>query len=101
MADEIDLTLKVPVELILREYECPICFELLDDAYLTKCGHYFCKGCIQECLNLKHECPTCKSETTIEEAVKDFHSDMVIKLLVTEKEKASKNYYEGVLGDVI
>jgi len=26
---------------------------------------------------------------------------MVIKLLVTEKEKASKNYYEGVLGDVI
>ena len=31
-----------------KEYECPICMDIIegDQLHITKCGHFFCKGCI-------------------------------------------------------
>lgn len=31
-----------------KEYECPICLGVIEgaDLHITKCGHFYCKGCI-------------------------------------------------------
>jgi hypothetical protein len=31
-----------------KEYECPICLGIIEgaDLHITKCGHFYCKGCI-------------------------------------------------------
>lgn len=31
---------------------CPVCFELIDEAYVTRCGHSFCYACIAKSVEL-------------------------------------------------
>ena len=40
--------------------ECPICLDVFKTPIKTKCGHVFCKGCIEEALRHDPYCPTCK-----------------------------------------
>lgn len=40
---------------------CAICFEE-KSLSITSCGHIYCKDCITEWLNKRHNCPTCKKE---------------------------------------
>ena len=49
--DEIDLN-----------QNCSICFDTLSNPSLTPCGHIFCKDCLEMCLDVKKECPMCKSD---------------------------------------
>ena len=28
------------------DYICPICFDLISEAHITKCGHTFCYSCL-------------------------------------------------------
>lgn len=30
-------------EVLLNEYNCLVCFSQVEDCYITKCGHLFCK----------------------------------------------------------
>ncbi|CAF0794450.1 unnamed protein product [Brachionus calyciflorus] len=40
--------------------ECPICLDNVSDAKkLNKCGHIFCKSCIDKSFNVKQVCPLC------------------------------------------
>ena len=101
MEQDIDLNIKISADLVLKEFECPVCFGIIHDACLTKCGHTFCKGCIEECLNRRHECPNCKMETRIEEVTRNFGVDAIIsnfylEIVLNEKEKATKAYYENI-----
>ena len=41
-----------------QEDECPICFEIFRDPQKLPCGHWFCKGCVQELR--QNACPTCR-----------------------------------------
>ncbi|KAJ0082541.1 hypothetical protein Patl1_09835 [Pistacia atlantica] len=38
---------------------CPICMEIIKDAFLTACGHSFCYMCIFTHLRNKNDCPCC------------------------------------------
>ncbi|XP_069363757.1 uncharacterized protein [Maniola hyperantus] len=38
---------------------CPVCFELIDEAYVTRCGHSFCYACIAKSVELHRRCPKC------------------------------------------
>ncbi|KAG1678928.1 E3 ubiquitin-protein ligase COP1 [Nymphon striatum] len=40
-------------------FVCPICFDLIEEAYMTKCGHSFCYECIQNSLTHSNRCPKC------------------------------------------
>lgn len=42
-----------------HDYLCPVCFEILDEAHVTKCGHTFCLKCIVESLAETNRCPQC------------------------------------------
>ena len=41
------------------ELLCPICFELLDEAHMTPCGHTFCHACVTKALSQSLRCPKC------------------------------------------
>uniref|UniRef100_A0A1B6JH28 RING-type domain-containing protein n=1 Tax=Homalodisca liturata TaxID=320908 RepID=A0A1B6JH28_9HEMI len=42
-----------------NDFLCPICFELIDEAYITRCGHTFCHECISKSLENSGRCPKC------------------------------------------
>uniref|UniRef100_A0A8D2MQB6 COP1 E3 ubiquitin ligase n=1 Tax=Zonotrichia albicollis TaxID=44394 RepID=A0A8D2MQB6_ZONAL len=37
----------------------PICFDMIEEAYMTKCGHSFCYKCIHQSLEDNNRCPKC------------------------------------------
>ena len=48
-------------------YECPICYLHmdLDKTVITPCGHAFCDSCIVKHMQMKNQCPLCRSYFTI------------------------------------
>ncbi|KAM9286566.1 LON peptidase N-terminal domain and RING finger protein 1 isoform 2-T2 [Cariama cristata] len=59
-----DMTLAfgtVPEDLIdVSDFECSLCMRLFFEPVTTPCGHTFCKGCLQRCLDHAPQCPLCK-----------------------------------------
>lgn len=41
------------------DYSCPVCYELIHEAHITKCGHSFCYSCVSRALESKTSCPKC------------------------------------------
>ncbi|KAG8236675.1 hypothetical protein J437_LFUL014403 [Ladona fulva] len=44
-----------------NDYLCPICFDLIEEAHITRCGHTFCFRCICRSLEASSRCPKCNS----------------------------------------
>lgn len=42
-----------------NDFVCPVCFEMIDEAYMTTCGHSFCYQCIVNSLEESNRCPKC------------------------------------------
>lgn len=42
-----------------NDFLCPICFELIEEAHITRCGHTFCFACIARSLETYGRCPKC------------------------------------------
>ena len=42
-----------------KDLLCPICMQIIKDAFLTSCGHSFCYMCIITHLRNKSDCPCC------------------------------------------
>lgn len=59
-----------PARGALKPPECPVCMEPLQGlsspkvAMMTPCGHLFCSVCLNEALQTKNECPTCRKSVT-------------------------------------
>lgn len=50
------------------EETCSICLDTIDDLFVTNCGHYFHKHCIDTWLNTSNNCPLCRTnDITIQE----------------------------------
>lgn len=49
-----------------EKFECPLCYEEKDDNVMTKCGHKFCKCCINSYMKnkLNFVCPLCRDINT-------------------------------------
>lgn len=43
------------------DFLCPICFELIEEAHITRCGHTFCYSCISRALETFSRCPKCST----------------------------------------
>ncbi len=55
-----------------RSLVCPVCMELMRDAFLTRCGHSFCYQCLTHVFRQKHACPTCSSYITEDSIFPNF-----------------------------
>lgn len=63
--------------IINNAYECLICYETSIDSRIvvaTRCGHIFCKECIDKWISVASTCPMCKSV---------IHKDKLIRLYGT------------------
>jgi SNF2 family DNA or RNA helicase len=55
-----------PIVPKLPEDSCPICMSEFDNVVVTDCGHYYCKECILNALNMsKKTCPMCRQSLSM------------------------------------
>ncbi|GFH47121.1 hypothetical protein CTEN210_03596 [Chaetoceros tenuissimus] len=55
----------------VHDTSCPICFEIFNDPHIVpECCHRFCKGCIEEALEYRRECPICRARVTSRRALR-------------------------------
>lgn len=52
-----------------KDFLCPICFQTMEDAFLTYCGHSFCYTCIMTHLNNRNNCPSCARYLTNDQLI--------------------------------
>ncbi|KAI3495159.1 hypothetical protein L1887_37359 [Cichorium endivia] len=62
-----------------KDLLCPICMQIIKDAFLTSCGHSFCYLCIVTHLQNKSDCPSCASYLTTTQIFPNF---LLNKLLI-------------------
>ncbi|KAM6572561.1 E3 ubiquitin-protein ligase COP1 isoform X1 [Cannabis sativa] len=68
----------VPAELD-KDFLCPICMQMIKDAFLTACGHSFCYMCIITHLRNKNDCPCCALYLTTKQLFPNFLLDKLLK----------------------
>lgn len=94
MSDDI----QIPLKPLLEEFVCPICFDTIKDAHMTPCGHNFCRQCIDECLNVKRECPVCHyAPLAPENLVKNRSLDNILVIANDQKEKALNSNFQALV----
>ncbi|GFH43892.1 hypothetical protein CTEN210_00365 [Chaetoceros tenuissimus] len=77
-------------ENIYKEFECPICLDVLNNAFLIpECCHRFCEGCIHKSIaSGNNECPTCRVHITTKRSLrKDAMVDSLLKIVGNLKAK--------------
>ncbi|XP_051135774.1 E3 ubiquitin-protein ligase COP1-like isoform X2 [Andrographis paniculata] len=62
-----------------KELLCPICMQIIKDAFLTACGHSFCYMCIFTHLQNKSDCPCCSQFLTPSQLFPNFLLDKLLK----------------------
>ncbi|KAK6133240.1 hypothetical protein DH2020_033001 [Rehmannia glutinosa] len=60
------------VEEVDKDVLCPICMQIIKDAFLTACGHSFCYMCIVTHLQNKSDCPCCSHFLTTNHLYPNF-----------------------------
>ncbi|GMP73327.1 hypothetical protein CsSME_00031111 [Camellia sinensis var. sinensis] len=55
-----------------KDFLCPICMQIIKDAFLTACGHSFCYMCIVTHLRNKSDCPCCSHYLTTNHLFPNF-----------------------------
>lgn len=61
-----------------NDYMCPICFDLIEEAYITRCGHTFCYSCIVTSIETKDRCPKCNFTLSRQDIFPNFLLDELI-----------------------
>ncbi|XP_065829192.1 E3 ubiquitin-protein ligase COP1-like [Oscarella lobularis] len=67
------------------DYLCPICFDVINEAYITKCGHSFCHVCITKSLKESNRCPKCN--LIVEKPDFIFPNFTLNELILKQKQK--------------
>lgn len=60
-----------------KDFLCPICMQIIKDAFLTACGHSYCYMCIFTHLRNKSDCPCCSRFLTPKLIFPNFALDKV------------------------
>ncbi len=89
--------IKVDSGELLSVLECSVCCSEYTDPMLTKCGHTFCRGCIEECINRNHECPECKRTLSKDDLAKNIQIERIQRQIQELHNKAKNEIVENVL----
>jgi len=65
-----------------NDFVCPICFDLLKEAHMTRCGHTFCHECIMKCFETNSRCPKCNCD--LENRQGDIFPNFLLNELVAK-----------------
>ncbi|XP_074545189.1 E3 ubiquitin-protein ligase COP1 isoform X3 [Halichoeres trimaculatus] len=70
-----------------NDFVCPICFEMIEEAYMTKCGHSFCFRCIRQSLEDSNRCPKCNY---IVDNVDQLYPNFLVNELILKQKQRSE-----------
>lgn len=72
-----------------NDYICPICFDIIDEAYMTPCGHTFCGKCIKTCIEQISRCPRCNTSIDNDEQIfpNVMLNELILKYKIKQEEK--------------
>ncbi|KNA04927.1 hypothetical protein SOVF_195150 [Spinacia oleracea] len=62
-----------------KDFLCPICMQIIKDAFLTACGHSYCYMCIFTHLRNKNDCPCCSRFLTPKLIFPNFALNKILK----------------------
>lgn len=68
---------------------CSICYEEVNDIFITKCNHSFCKACLNKWLMQKNSCPLCRKILTM--TAKEFRWKSALRMIVPFLNHAIQN----------
>ncbi|XP_059607410.1 E3 ubiquitin-protein ligase COP1-like isoform X1 [Phlebotomus argentipes] len=74
---------------------CPICFEMISEAHITKCGHTFCYQCIVKSIESTKRCPKCCFALPTQELI--FPNFLLNELVAKQRLRLATN--EQLMGD--
>uniref|UniRef100_A0A8C9EIK8 COP1 E3 ubiquitin ligase n=1 Tax=Pavo cristatus TaxID=9049 RepID=A0A8C9EIK8_PAVCR len=70
----------------------PICFDMIEEAYMTKCGHSFCYKCIHQSLEDNNRCPKCNYVVdNIDHLYPNF---LVNELILKQKQRSEEKRFK-------
>ncbi|CAG8703347.1 418_t:CDS:2, partial [Racocetra persica] len=90
-------------ELLLKELECQVCYQLFMDPITTPCGHTYCKSCLTRSLDHSDRCPLCRYQLhnynsvlnqPINKTVNIFISQLYPSLLADRRQSARNELYD-------
>ncbi|XP_064457745.1 E3 ubiquitin-protein ligase COP1-like isoform X2 [Ornithodoros turicata] len=67
------------------DFLCPICFDVIEEAHMTPCGHTFCYKCITTGLEYNNRCPKCNF--VIEKKEQVYPNFLLNELITKYKQK--------------
>ncbi|GAB4826528.1 coatomer subunit alpha, variant 2 [Ancistrocladus abbreviatus] len=67
-----------------KEFQCPICMQIMKDAFLTACGHSYCYMCIATHLRNKNDCPRCGRFLSNSLIFPNFALDKLVKKMSSQ-----------------
>ncbi|XP_049780505.1 E3 ubiquitin-protein ligase COP1-like isoform X2 [Schistocerca cancellata] len=79
------------------DYLCPVCFELIEEAHITRCGHTFCYRCISKSVESCGRCPKCGFSLSSREQV--FPNFLLNELVSKYKSKVMGTSEAGLTRD--
>ncbi|MFT7801649.1 E3 ubiquitin-protein ligase RFWD2 isoform X3 [Arapaima gigas] len=71
-----------------NDFVCPICFEMIEEAHMTKCGHSFCNKCIRQSLEDSNRCPKCNY--IIDNVDQLYPNFLVNELILKQKQRSEE-----------
>ncbi|XP_041697979.1 E3 ubiquitin-protein ligase COP1 isoform X1 [Coregonus clupeaformis] len=71
-----------------NDFVCPICFEMIEEAHMTKCGHSFCYKCIRQSLEDTNRCPKCNY--IIDNVDQLYPNFLVNELILKQKQRSDE-----------
>ncbi|XP_072199625.1 E3 ubiquitin-protein ligase COP1 isoform X4 [Excalfactoria chinensis] len=75
-----------------NDFVCPICFDMIEEAYMTKCGHSFCYKCIHQSLEDNNRCPKCNYVVdNIDHLYPNF---LVNELILKQKQRSEEKRFK-------
>uniref|UniRef100_A0A8C2AT23 COP1 E3 ubiquitin ligase n=1 Tax=Cyprinus carpio TaxID=7962 RepID=A0A8C2AT23_CYPCA len=77
-----------PYEDKSNDFVCPICFEMIEEAHMTKCGHSFCYKCIRQSLEDSNRCPKCNY--VIDNVDQLYPNFLVNELILKQKQRSEE-----------
>uniref|UniRef100_A0A7N6ASZ4 RING-type domain-containing protein n=1 Tax=Anabas testudineus TaxID=64144 RepID=A0A7N6ASZ4_ANATE len=70
-----------------NDFVCPICFDMIEEAHMTKCGHSFCFKCIRQSLEDSNRCPKCNY---IVDNVDQLYPNFLVNELILKQKQRSE-----------
>lgn len=65
-----------------------VCFDLINEATITRCGHTYCSKCIQKSIEANKKCPKCNQSLTSEQTFPNFLlNELISKYTLEQQEK--------------